>query len=50
MRNLWRLRIAAAVLASLSLAEPSIAGVMMEGFYWNVPNGWYGTLEASYKF
>ena len=46
MRKHLRLRAAAAVLVSLFIAESSYAGVMMEGFYWNVPSGWYRTMAS----
>jgi alpha-amylase len=45
MRTLLRLSTTAALLASLA-ASPAFAGVMMEGFYWNVPAGWYGVMAS----
>lgn len=46
MRNYSRLRAAAAVLVSLFISASASAGVMMQGFYWNVPNGWYRTMAS----
>lgn len=46
MREHLRLRAAAAILILLLVSDSSFAGVMMQGFYWNVPNGWYRTMAS----
>ena len=32
--------------AMLLAASPAVAGVMMEGFYWNCPSPWYPTMQS----
>ena len=44
LKKIWRPTVA--VLCGAFLSTSASAGVMMEGFYWNVPNGWYHTMTA----
>ncbi len=36
----------ALLLMLISVITPAQSDVMMQGFYWNVPNGWYDTVSA----
>lgn len=38
--------IALAAFAVLCASSPVSAGVMMQGFYWDCPGGWYNTMKA----
>ncbi|MGH8023686.1 MAG: hypothetical protein ACRED1_08900, partial [Limisphaerales bacterium] len=43
----WRAVQWIALLAAVFLsASSAVAGVMMEGFYWNCPSPWYPTMQS----
>jgi alpha-amylase len=45
LRRLIAVSRPALLLAALA-ASSAFAGVMMQGFYWNCPSGWYATMQA----
>ena len=45
-RRPFRTRLVLSLLAVLLSASSVIAGVMMEGFYWNCPSPWYPTMQS----